>query len=375
MNERTEWLSQPGLAVVKVGTNVLADAHGHLDTHRIQQLADQLQRWMTAGWKIALVSSGAIGAGVGKLNLGKRPTDLPHLQACAAVGQTALMQEYIRAFAPHGLIPAQMLLTAADFENRTRYLNARHTMYTLLEYGCVPVINENDTVSVAEIKFGDNDHLAALVANLLRAKLTVLLTNVDGLFDGDPRSDAKAKRVPVVSAFDDDIHGLAKATKSTLGTGGMGSKLKAAQLACSVGSAVIIANGSRDGILDDIRTGADVGTLFVPKANSATAFKTWLGKVRQPKGRLTLDAGAVRALLEKGKSLLAVGVTSVSGSFSRGDVVGVCNAAGEELGRGLVNYNSADAMRMIGKTTEQIEQLLGKVPYTELLHRDNFAAG
>jgi glutamate 5-kinase len=375
MSERKEWLGQPGLAVVKVGTNVLADARGHLDTHRIQQLADQLQRWMTAGWKIALVSSGAIGAGVGKLNLSKRPTDLPHLQACAAVGQTALMQEYIGAFALHNLIPAQMLLTAADFENRTRYLNARHTMYTLLEYGCVPVINENDTVSVAEIKFGDNDHLAALVANLLRAKLTVLLTNVDGLFDGDPRTDANAERVPVVSAFDDDIHGLAKATKSALGTGGMGSKLKAAQLACSVGSAVIMANGSRDGILDQIRTGDDVGTLFVPKATSATAFKTWLGKVRQPKGILTLDAGAVRALLEKGKSLLAVGVTGVSGSFSRGDVVSVCNAAGLELGRGLVNYNTADAAKMAGKSTEQIEQLLGKVPYVELLHRDNFAAG
>jgi glutamate 5-kinase len=179
----------------------------------------------------------------------------------------------------------------------------------------------------------------------------------------------------VVLAFDDDIHGLAKATKSTLGTGGMGSKLKAAQLACSVGSAVIMANGSRDGILDDIRTGVDVGTLFVPKSTSATAFKTWLGKVRQPKGILTLDAGAVRALLEKGKSLLAVGVTSVSGSFSRGDVLSVCDADGRELGRGLVNYNSGDAAKMAGKSSEQIEKLLGKVPYVELLHRDNFAAG
>jgi len=363
---------KPGTAVVKVGTNVLATAHGHLDTHRIAQLAAQLHRWRLAGWRVALVSSGAIGAGMGKLKLGKRPTELPQLQACAAVGQTALMQEYIAAFSPHGITPAQILLTAADFDHRSRYLNARHTIHTLFDYGCLPIINENDTVSIAEIKFGDNDRLAALVANLLQASLTVLLTNVDGLWTGDPRRDTTAVRVPVVERLDETITGLAQATKSALGTGGMASKLAAAKLALAGGSTVVMANGSTDGILDAVLAGADVGTLFLPTPGAAPAFKNWLAAAGLPKGELHLDAGAVRALMEQGKSLLAVGVVRVSGSFRKGDVVAVCDAAGLELGRGLVNYANVVAERMLGKSTERLEAELGKLPYVELVHRDNF---
>src|SRR5437764_13766524 len=229
--DRADIVRRADPVVVKVGTNVLADPAGALDRGRIQALADQLARLRAGGRRVALVSSGAIGAGVGRLGLGRRPTDLPPLQACAAVGQCALMQAYQECLVPHGVNAAQILLTASDFDHRVRYLNARHTILTLFEYGCLPVINENDTVSVAEIKFGDNDHLAAMVANLLQAPLLILLTNVDGLFTADPRTDPTAKLVSTVPNIDGAVAGMAGETKSTLGVGGMRSKLKAARLA------------------------------------------------------------------------------------------------------------------------------------------------
>src|SRR5687768_341653 len=261
---RQDVLSRAHTVVVKVGTNVLADPTGRLDRHRIQSLADQLNRTRTGGRKVVLVSSGAIGAGVGKLGLGRRPADLPHLQACAAVGQSALMQLYQEAITPHGVHTAQLLLTAGDFDSRARYLNVRHTILTLFEYGCLPIINENDTVSVAEIKFGDNDHLAAMVANLLQAPLLVLLTNVDGLYSADPAADPAAKLVSTVPHIDKAVTEMAAPTRSALGTGGMRSKLRAARLATSAGGAVIMANGSVDGVLDAVLAGEPVGTLFLP---------------------------------------------------------------------------------------------------------------
>jgi glutamate 5-kinase len=357
--------------VVKVGTNVLADATGQLDRVRIQSLADQLLRVRSSGRRVVLVSSGAIGAGVGRLGLGKRPADLPHLQACAAVGQTALMQLYQEAFAPAGVHPAQILLTAGDFDHRGRYLNARITILTLFEYSCLPVINENDTVSVAEIKFGDNDHLAAMVTNLLQAPLLVLLTNVDGLYTADPRTDPVAKLVPIVRGIDATISGMAGDSKSALGSGGMRSKLKAARLAAAAGGAVVIANGSRDRILDDIFSGADVGTLVLPRGDGMSAWKRWLGYTARPRGTLRVDAGARKAVVEQGKSLLPVGVRELDGSFTRGDVVAVVDLAGVEVARGLSNYSAHDAARILGKTTDQIQTQFGKTPYVELVHRDN----
>jgi glutamate 5-kinase len=368
--ERARILGQPGTVVVKVGTNVLTDAAGHLDRNRIQSLADQIQRIRALGWKVALVSSGAIGAGVGKLALGKRPTDLPHLQACAAVGQTALMQMYQDALAPHGILPAQILLIASDFDHRVRYLNVRNTILTLFEYGCLPVINENDTVSVAEIKFGDNDHLAAMVANLMQAPLLVLLTNVDGLFSADPRFDPQAQLIPTVSQIDHVLN-LAQTTQSSLGTGGMKSKLKAARLATQAGGAVIMANGSREGVLDEVFSGKPIGTLFLPHGDGVPAWKRWIGFTARPKGTLTIDTGAVRAIRELGKSLLAVGVKGVAGNFGKGDLVSIRDASGMELARGLCNYSSAEAVKIVGLNTDQIAGLLGKVPYDELVHRDN----
>ncbi|HXD86565.1 MAG TPA: glutamate 5-kinase [Urbifossiella sp.] len=349
--------------VIKVGTNVLADAAGELDRRRIQSLADQLHRIRSAGRKVVLVSSGAIGAGVGKLGLGKRPADLPHLQACAAVGQTALMQLYQESLAPHGVHTAQILLTAGDFDNRVRYLNARNTIRTLFEYSVLPIINENDTVSVAEIKFGDNDHLAAMVTNLLRAPLLVLLTNVDGLYSGDPRADPAAQLLATVPNIDASITGMAGASKSDLGTGGMTSKLKAARLATAAGEAVIMANGGVDGILDRIFAAEPVGTLFLPHGDDVPAWKRWVGFTARPKGTLAIDAGACRAVVEQGKSLLPVGVQRIDGEFGKGDVVSICDESGREVARGLSNYSAEDARRIRGRKAA--------LPYEEIVHRDN----
>jgi glutamate 5-kinase len=371
--DRAEIVRRADLVVVKVGTNVLADPAGAMDHGRIRSLADQLARLRAGGRRVALVSSGAIGAGVGRLGLGRRPTDLPHLQACAAVGQCALMQAYQEALAPHGVHAAQILLTAGDFDNRVRYLNARHTILTLFEYGCLPVINENDTVSVAEIKFGDNDHLAAMVANLLQAPLLVLLTNVDGLFTGDPRADPAARLVPTVPYIDRSVTEMAAATQSALGTGGMRSKLRAARLATAAGGAVVMSNGSADGVLDRVFAGDAVGTLFLPHREGLSARRRWLGLTARPQGALRLDAGARAAVERDGRSLLPVGVVAVTGTFGKGDVVSLCGADGVEFARGLTNYSSADAERIRGLATDQIGRAVGKVPYVELIHRDNLA--
>ena len=370
---RSELFAELGTVVVKVGTNVLANAEGVLDRARIASLAGQILGIRRRGWRVVLVSSGAIGAGVGKLNLGKRPTDLPHLQACAAIGQTALMQLYQECFAPHGILPAQILLTAGDFDNRARYLNVRNTIRTLFEYQSLPIINENDTVSVAEIKFGDNDQLAAMVSNLMQAKVLVLLTNVDGLYSADPGIDPTAILLSTVSEIDRSITDLAGATKSNLGTGGMWSKLKAARLATSAGGAVIMANGSRDGILEAVFEGRVVGTLFLPQSGAVPAWKRWIGLTARPKGSLLVDAGAQNAVVQLGKSLLPVGVRGVIGDFGKGDLVSICVEGGIEIARGLTNYSSAEASRLAGLKTEQIAERLGKVPYPELVHRDNMA--
>jgi glutamate 5-kinase len=281
------------------------------------------------------------------------------------------MQLYQESLAPYGVHTAQILLTAGDFDSRARYLNVRNTIRTLFEYGALPIINENDTVSVAEIKFGDNDHLAAMVTNLLRAPLLVLLTNVDGLYSDDPRTNSDAKLLATVPNIDKSVTDLAAATKSVLGTGGMKSKLRAARLATAAGESVIMANGSLDGILDRVFAGEPVGTLFLPHGEDIPAWKRWLGFTARPKGTLRIDAGAKRALLQQGKSLLPVGVTDVDGEFGKGDVVSICDSDGGEIARGLTNYSSADAARLRGKQTEQIAHVLGSVPYPELVHRDN----
>jgi glutamate 5-kinase len=368
---RQEVIALAHTVVVKVGTNVLTGADGTLNPERLEALIDQVQRLRQTGRKVALVSSGAIGAGVGQLRLGQRPKDLRHLQACAAVGQGLLMRAYQEYLGRHGANTAQILLTAGDFDNRTRYLNARNTILTLFEWQVLPIINENDTVSVAEIRFGDNDHLAAMVCNLLQAPLLVLLTNVDGLYASDPTTDPNAELVATVPEIDGRVLDMAGGSKSALGTGGMRSKIRAARLATAAGESVIMANGARVGVLDEIFAAQPVGTLFLPHGSTVPAWKRWLGFTAQPKGRLVVDAGARAAVQHKGRSLLAIGVIRVSGKFEKGDVVALCDQDLTEFARGLTNYAAADVEKIVGLRTEQIGEVLGAVPYEEVIHRDN----
>jgi glutamate 5-kinase len=356
---RQEVIALAHTVVVKVGTNVLTRADGALEPARVQALADQLQRLR------------AIGAGIGRLGLGKRPTDLRQLQACAAVGQTFLMRAYEDCLANHKIPTAQLLLTAGDFDSRTRYLNARNTIVTLFEWGCLPIINENDTVSVAEIRFGDNDHLAALVTNLLQAPLLVLLSVVDGLYSADPKTDPGAELVRTVPHIDADVLDKAGASRSALGSGGMRSKLRAARLATAAGESVIMANGEHPAVLDAIFRSEPVGTLFLPHNTTMPAWKRWLGYAARPRGRFVVDAGARQAVQTQGRSLLPIGVVQVVGSFGKGDVVALCDADGVEFARGLTNYSSSMADRLRGLRSDKIREVLGELPYEEVIHRDN----
>ena len=368
---RQEVIALAHTVVVKVGTNVLTRADGALEPARVQALADQLQRLRAAGRKVVLVSSGAIGAGMGRLGLGQRPTDLRQLQACAAVGQAFLMRAYEDCLRGHGIPTAQLLLTAGDFDSRSRYLNVRNTIVTLFEWNVLPIINENDTVSVAEIRFGDNDHLAAMVTNLLQAPLLILLSVVDGLYTADPRTDPAAELVHTVPTIDAEVLEKAGASRSALGSGGMRSKIRAARLATTAGESVIMASGERPDVLDAIFRGEPVGTLFLPHDATMPAWKRWLGYAARPRGRYVVDAGAKQAVQTQGRSLLPIGVVRVEGTFHKGDVVALCDADGVEFARGLTNYSSAAAERLRGLRSEQIRATLGELPYEEMVHRDN----
>jgi glutamate 5-kinase len=369
---RQEVIALAHTVVVKVGTNVLTRADGTLEPSRVQALADQLQRLRAGGRKVALVSSGAIGAGVGRLGLGHRPTDLRQLQACAAVGQSFLMRAYEDCLAAHDIPTAQILLTAGDFDSRARYLNARNTIVTLFEWGCLPIINENDTVSVDELQttFGDNDRLAAMVTNLLRAPLLVLLSDVDGLYDGDPGSPG-AKVIPTVSKLDESVLALVRDRRTGLSKGGMASKLAAARMATLAGENVIIANGREPGAIGRILAGEVEGTLVVAQGQAITSWKRWIGFTAQPRGYLVLDDGARSAIEKQGRSLLAIGIVDCTGEFKKGDVVAVRDTRGAEFARGLTNYAAADVLRIKGLKTGAIAAALGHCPYQEVIHRDN----
>ena len=358
--------------VVKVGTSVLAGPDGRLDPDRIGHLAEQIGAINATGRRVALVSSGAVGAGIGQLGLGKRPDNLRQLQAAAAIGQAYLIRAYDEGFRRHGRHAAQLLLTHEDFDNRARYLNMRNTLTALFEYNAVPVINENDTISVDEIKFGDNDRLAAMVANLLQAPLLVILSVVDGLCKSDPGSGgAEGEIIPVVTDLDDGILGLAGSSKSTLGTGGMRSKLEAAGLVTKAGGSVIIASGKKPEPLTRILDGQPVGTLFLARGARHQARKRWIGLTARPKGHFVVDVGARRALETGSKSLLAIGVVEVGGEFEKGDVVAIRDADGLEFARGLTNYATGDARSIRGLRTDQARLALGATPYDEVVHKDN----
>ena len=360
--------------IVKVGTRVLTGPAGTLDQERVAQLAEELHVLAGTGRKVALVTSGAVGAGMGQLGLAKRPTNLAQLQAVAAVGQSHLIEAYDRGLRAHGRHAAQLLLTAEDLDDRTRYLNVRNTILALFEYGAVPIINENDTVSVEELKttFGDNDRLAAMVTNLVRAPLLVLLSDVEGLFDGDPH-DPQSKLIPTVTRLDASIQSLVCDRATGLSKGGMASKIEAARIATTAGENVIIASGRQPGNLARIGRGEQVGTLFVAQGQALRSWKRWLGFTAQTRGRLTVDAGARRAIEQQGRSLLAIGIANVVGDFQKGDVVALEDAQGNEFARGLTNYAAADLLRIKGLRTDEIAAALGQCPYVEVIHRDNMA--
>jgi glutamate 5-kinase len=360
--------------IVKVGTRVLTTADGLLNQDRVAALAEELHHLIEAGRKVCLVSSGAVGAGLGRLGLKHRPTDLARLQAVAAVGQSALVEAYDRSLRAHGHHAAQILLTADDLDNRARYLNIRNTILTLLDYGAVPIINENDSVSTEELQttFGDNDRLAAMVTNLIRAPLLVLLSDVEGLFDGDP-SDPNSKIISTVTHLDDSVWTLVRDKATGVSKGGMSSKLEAARLATTAGENVIIASGKQPGNLRRILAGEAVGTLLVAQGQTVASWKRWIGFTAQPRGVLVVDDGARRAVEHQGKSLLPIGIVNVEGTFRKGDVVAIRDAAGAEFARGLSNYSAADVLRIKKLKTEQIAAALGQCPYDEVIHRDNMA--
>ncbi len=367
---RREVVETARTLVVKIGTNVLSKEDDTLDDSRFDDLAAQVHAIRQSGRRVVLVSSGAIGAGIGLLGLDKRPDDLPHLQAAAAVGQAHLIRKYDHALHRFGYRAAQLLLTANDFRRRARYLNVRNTLRTLFEYNAIPIINENDTVSVEEIRFGDNDRLAALVTNLLESPLLVILSVIAGLYDGDP-ADPASRLIPLVETWDESLLKLATTSRSARGTGGMQSKLEAARNATAVGENVIIADGRIPNVLEQILAGEEVGTLFLARGESIPAWKRWIGYSLPPRGKFILDDGARKAIAQRGRSLLAIGIAAVHGDFSKGEVVSLVDHQGFEFARGLTNFGAHDARRIAGKRTEQIAEVLGSLPYDEVIHCDN----
>jgi len=367
---RKKLIKKSKRVVVKVGSAVVA-APAVDGLEIFDRLASGLGTLRSSGVEAVVVSSGAIALGVKKLGLKTRPSTIPERQAVAAVGQGALMALYDAAFNRHGGKAAQVLLTHDDLGNRKRFLNARNTLSTLLKMGIVPIINENDTVAVEEIKFGDNDALSALATNLIEADLLVILSDIDGLFDRDPKKETGARLVPVVEDVESMRFERLAATTGALGTGGIRSKCEAARKAAHFGTATIIANGNEKDTLERIMAGDEVGTLFLPKEDRLTSKKHWIAFSTRPSGRLFVDDGAREALLKGGKSLLPSGVKDVDGAFDSGEVVHCVDLKGMEFARGVANYSSSEIGRIKGLKSAELEKVLGYKVYDEIIHRDN----
>lgn len=358
--------------VVKVGSNVLTADYG-LNMESIFAISRQISILMDRGMEVLLVTSGAMAAGVRKIGLPRRPDEIPKRQAVAAVGQPGLMLAYETAFGQHGKKVAQILLTSEDLSNRKRYLNARNTFNELLSWRVLPIINENDTVAVASIKFGDNDNLSAMITLLMDADALINLTDIDGLFTKDPRVFPDARLIPTVSTITKDIEKWAGDIPGALGTGGMSSKIKAAKKVTSAGIPMIIAKGNKPDILIRLFDGESHGTYFVPRAQRLACRKCWIAFTLKPAGGIVMDRGATRAVLNGGKSLLPSGVVGVDGDFDVGAAVECRTEEGVVIGTGLVNYSAADIRLIKGLKTNQIKKLLGSKPYDEIIHRDNLA--
>ena len=357
--------------LVKVGTSTLTYPSGKLNLNYIERIVRELADLKNQGKEVVLVSSGAIGAGLGKLGFKKKPKTTPEKQAIAAVGQGILIQVYEKVFSEYGHTVAQLLLTRDDLVNRQRYVNARNTLTTLLKFGVIPIINENDTVSVDEIEFGDNDNLSALVASLIDVDLLINLSDIDGLYTANPHKDSDAELITFVPDINGEIENLATSTCGTLGTGGMRAKLQAAKISVCSGVPMVIANGQKPGVIHDIISGKKVGTLFLPKEKPMHSRKRWIAFGLTVQGTLCVDSGAKKAVVRDGKSLLPSGVLEVEGSFERGETVCIADEDGIVFARGLVNYPSRDLIKIKGLRSSNILEVLGKKGESEVVHRDN----
>ncbi len=368
---RDELLTQAKRLVIKIGSSLVASRATGLCPDRIERLAAEIASCGSRGCEILVVSSGAIVSGITKLGLREYPKSLPVKQAAAAVGQSRLMWAYEKAFEPLGLRVAQILLTHQDLADRRRFLNARHTLQTLLSFGVVPIINENDTVAVEEIRFGDNDTLAGQVAHLVDADLLVILSDVDGLFTEDPRKNPSATLIPLISDINEDIERLAGLSSTLEGTGGMATKVRAAKKVAEYGVSTLILNGTVPGLLSSTLAGKPGGSLFLARSRRLTSRKHWIAFTLRARGAVTLDNGAVEALVHKGRSLLATGILDISGQFEAGDPVSCTNKEGKEFAKGLVNFSAEILTRIKGLKTADIQQLPGLQEYEEVIHRDN----
>ena len=373
MQKAIENLSQARLLVVKVGASLVTAEGRGIDQQALAQWAAQIAQLNKRGVQVIFVSSGAIAEGIKRLGWPRRPKALNELQAAAAVGQMGIAQAYENAFAPHGINTAQILLTHEDLSNRTRYLNARSTLRTLLAHGIVPIINENDTVTTDEIKLGDNDTLGALVTNLVEADALVILTDQQGLYDSDPRKNPQARLINRIAAEHPDLESMAGGVGSSVGTGGMYTKVTAAKRAALSGAATVVASGREPDVLVRLIQGDAVGTLFTSEHSRINARKQWLLGQVQLSGRVVVDEGAARAVAEQHASLLPVGCVRAEGHFYRGELVAVVDGGGKEIARGLANYNSSETAKILRTPSAQIERKLGYVMEDELIHRDNMA--
>lgn len=364
-------VAQANRLVVKVGSSLVTNEGKGIDLQAVAQWAEQIAGLHAQGRQVVLVSSGAIAEGMARLGWPRRPNAMHELQAAAAVGQMGLIQAYEAAFARHGVRTAQILLTHEDLADRRRYLNARSTLYTLLGLGVVPIVNENDTVVTDEIRLGDNDTLGALVTNLIEAEALIILTDQTGLYSADPRTNPDATFIAIGQAGDPALEAMAGGSGSSIGTGGMLTKILAAKRAANSGGHTVIASGREANVLLRLSKGESIGTELRAILPVRSARQRWLANHLRVRGRVTLDAGAVRALTHDHKSLLAIGVTGVEGEFERGDVVACVDQHGVEWGRGLINYSAADTRRIMRRPSSQIANILGSMSDSELMHRDN----
>jgi glutamate 5-kinase len=368
---RKNIVSRAKRVVIKLGSYVLTTPSFKLDRKVFSDVIQTIAETRERNIETVLVSSGAIASAMGTLGLSERPKLIPQEQAAAAIGQISLMGLYNRLLGKHKIKAAQVLLTHSDLRNRQRFLNARHTLNSVLEYGAVPIINENDTTVVEEIRFGDNDYLSSLVTNLVQADLLIILTDIDGFYDRDPRKFDDAKLISLVENVDSSIEKLALGTKSKIARGGMATKIKAAKTAAHFGVPTIIANGKRKGTLSKILQGDDIGTLILPKQNKLTSRKHWIAFTLKPQGRITVDNGAKTAMVEKARSLLPSGITGVTGDFDPGEPVSCCDENGFEFARGLSAYSAEDIEKIKGANTSEIKKILGHDSPPEIINRDD----